>query len=92
MAKWTLMALLLFSAGGANAQSSTEPLEKPQRQLLSCSSFKPNADGTWTAVKPITLGAVTINAGDSLRPGTPTGGIDLAAKLNANCLRDPRLE
>ncbi|MEJ0093649.1 MAG: hypothetical protein WDN46_09470 [Methylocella sp.] len=92
VAKWTFVGFLLLFAGAAQAQSSAPPLEQPQRQLLSCSGFKYNADGSWTAVKPMIIGTATVNPGDSIRPGAATGGIDLAAKLTANCPHYPGLE
>jgi hypothetical protein len=92
VAKWTFIGFLLVAVGAAQAQTSTEPLEQPKRQLLSCSNFKPNADGSWNPVEAVTLGGVTLNPGVSIRPGVSVGGIDLGEKLNANCPHNPRVD
>lgn len=52
-----------------------------------CSDFKSNGDGSWTAIKPVTLNGAAVDQGVPFTPGTKFGGVDLAVGLTNTCAR-----
>lgn len=52
---------------------------------FSCADFVRNPNGSWSPVRPVTIGSVTMGPGVSFNPGMLIGGVDIAAWLNANC-------
>ncbi len=58
-----------------------------------CNSFRRNSDGSWTCTKAsiLTVAAgqpITIEPGQTVRPGELLGTYDLAAYLERVCARD----
>jgi hypothetical protein len=54
-------------------------------QTLNCSDFKLNDNGSWSPVRAIQIGSVTMGPGVSFTPGVQFGGVDLATILNQKC-------
>lgn len=52
-------------------------------------SFRHNGNGTWTPLKTITVGGVTMEPGVVFSLGVPFGGIDVAAYLDDLAERYP---
>jgi hypothetical protein len=60
-------------------------------QILDCSKFRHNEDGSWTPISQFTItnqngSHVSMGPGVSFRPGVQFSGIDLATLLNQQCL------
>jgi hypothetical protein len=45
-------------------------------------SFRRNANGSWTPLKTVTIGGITVGPGVAFTPGVAFSGLDLAALLN----------
>ena len=56
---------------------------------LTCADFRHNQDGSWTALKTMTItapnGHIEAGPGVSFTVGLPIMGIDVAATLDENC-------
>ena len=56
-------------------------------EVLQC--FRRNADGTWTATKPFSIGGVSMGPGVSFSRGVAFSGVDLASMLDQLAARYP---
>ena len=52
-----------------------------------CTDFKSNEDGSWTAIKPVTINGTAVDQGVPFKPGTMFGGVDLAQGLTVTCTK-----
>jgi hypothetical protein len=52
-----------------------------------CPDFKSNEDGSWTAIKPVTINGAAVDPGVPFKPGTMFGGVDLAQGLTLTCAK-----
>ncbi|HTV80211.1 MAG TPA: hypothetical protein VMF03_18305 [Steroidobacteraceae bacterium] len=52
---------------------------------LTCSDFKRNQDGTWSARHPLQIGPSRVSPDVPLKPGGTYGGIDLAGTVDKEC-------
>lgn len=52
---------------------------------LSCLDFQRNPNGSWSPLKPVSIGGVQMTPGVQFTPGVSFSGIDLAAELNRQC-------
>ena len=52
---------------------------------ISCADFARNPDGSWSPVKPFTLGGITMGPGVKFTPGVLFNGLDFASALNQHC-------
>jgi hypothetical protein len=52
-----------------------------------CSDFKSNEDGSWTAIKPVTINGAAVDQGVPFKPGTMFAGVDLGQGLTRTCSR-----
>lgn len=91
-----LRALVLSFAllGALPAAAQDKPVQLPEPAPPSpspvpphCSDFRLNADGTWSPVRRITVGDVTVSQEKIFAPGSRIGGVDLATVLNRQCLQ-----
>jgi hypothetical protein len=76
---FSFLAALCFVgliSGAASAQSQT---------TVNCADFTRNPDGSWSPVKPVQLGGITMGPGVRFTPGVLFGGVDLASALNQHC-------
>jgi hypothetical protein len=69
----------LIAPGGAPEGGSTA--------VWRCTDYTPNGDGSWTAIKPVTINGAAVNQGVPFAPGTMFGGVDLARSLNMTCAK-----
>ena len=89
--KRTLAAVVLIVMPGmAWAQQAAAPAAPGQNDFeMSCALFHRNADGSWNAVRPMTLrpasGPIPLKTSFKFRPGTLFAGFDLAAQLESAC-------
>lgn len=75
----SILAALCFVgclAGIASAQTQV---------TISCADFARNPDGSWSPVKPFTLGGITMGPGVKFTPGVLFNGLDFASALNQHC-------
>ena len=78
------------------ASAQDKPVKLPQTAPPSptpvpphCSDFRLNPDGTWSPVRRVTVGDVTLSDKAAFVPGTVVGGVDLARLLDQQCLQQP---
>ena len=87
----TLAAALLAlpSLGFAQGAPGAAPAGARDVYDMSCGAFHHNADGSWTAARPMTLqpaaGPIPLKPGFKFKPGTLFAGFDLAAELDKSC-------
>jgi hypothetical protein len=79
-------------ANVALAQTNTVQMPQPTPPSPSayapqCSDFKLNPDGSWSPLRAITVGDVTISQKAAFLPGSKIGDVDLATLLNEQCVR-----
>ena len=70
------LCLASLTTGAALAQTTT---------TLSCSDFVRNPDGSWSSVKPVSFGGITLGPGVKFSPGVRFNGVDLGSTLNMHC-------
>ena len=87
----------LFATFSANAQQGQLPLTTaagypPQQVLPSpfrCANFTHHSDGSWSALRPVTIGSggtkATLEPGANFTAGTSFAGVDVGAQLNRRC-------
>jgi hypothetical protein len=81
-----LFAALAVFAMGAPSFAQNAPQEPAHQKGIPCDAFQHNPDGSWTPLKPVSLGGVHVGPGVSLREGVKFGGVDFAAELNKQCV------
>ena len=90
MKSLTLAAALLALPSLAFAQAAP-PAADGTKDVhdMSCAAFHRNADGSWNAVRPMTLqpaaGPIALKPSFKFKPGTLFAGFDLAAELDKAC-------
>ena len=85
-----LAAALLTSPSLAFAQAApAAPAASKDVYDMSCGAFHRNADGSWNAIRPMTLqpaaGPIPLKPSFKFKPGTLFAGFDLAAELDKAC-------
>ena len=53
-------------------------------------SFRRNANGSWTPLRPVSLNGITMGTGVAFTQGVSFGGVDLAAELNRLAAKFPQ--
>jgi hypothetical protein len=61
------------------------PTAAGAQQTVHCSDFTRNPNGSWSALKPITLNGISFGPGVAFTAGVSFGGVDLASILNQQC-------
>jgi hypothetical protein len=69
----------------AQAAATEAPAPKLKDLHLSCSDFKHNPDGSWSALHPVQVGADKMPPGVAFREGVAISGVDVGALLNQEC-------
>jgi hypothetical protein len=98
-----MITLMLLAATMASAQPLTTPpspgvrdhptdpaaATPPERPRAKCADFRRQKDGAWTPRRPVVVGGVSLSPGVAFTPGVAFSGINLAAALDARCVRTP---
>jgi hypothetical protein len=95
MTNLVLVALVLGFAS-MSLDASAQPPQRnqlmpslPQSQLR-CADFQKNPDGSWSAVRVVTVGASTISPGVSFIRGVVISRVSIAQQLDGRCMHPGR--
>ena len=64
-------------------------MSNPMTELEVLQCFRRNANGSWTAIKPFSIGGVSMGPGVSFIPGVSFSHVDLASTLTALATKYP---
>lgn len=91
-------SFLLMAATAASqgvTMSGTTDASHPKgaiAAIVDCGAFKANKDGSWTSVRPTTIGSVTMTEGGTFFPGVQLEGVDVVASLDSACRDHKKVE
>ena len=80
------LSVLLLVATQTSAGASSPP-GKSASATLACTDFRHDADGSWRPLHPVNVAGVPMWPGVSFREGNKINGLDVAARLDRQCLR-----
>jgi hypothetical protein len=84
IAVWVALTSQILEAHAQGVQKSSTPSPLAQAQLR-CADFRRNADGSWSPVRPVQIGAATLGVGVSIRREVTYAGVSPAQDLDARC-------
>jgi len=97
MKKLTLVAVLVLATACAFSQTKTKGNDTAENAPVTTTTafrvkydyvFKRNPDGSYTPLHPVQINGEIMGSGASFTPGTPFGGVDIAAHAGHDLLID----
>lgn len=92
MSRLVLAILAVLAASQAAAQGLPYPIfpfQNAPYEGFPCRAFRPNPDGSWTVVQPVTIpaenGLIELSPGATFPRRVAFGNLDLVALVERNC-------
>lgn len=88
MLLYSVIVIAATAASQGVSMSGTTHAPHPKgagAATLDCGAFRANKDGSWTAIRPTTVGSVTMTKGGTFFPGVQLDGVDVGAHLDTSC-------